>query len=139
MTEYFNYVLRCSDGTFYSGFTTDPARRLAAHNAGKGAKYTRSRRPVTVAALWQWPDRSAAMRAEWRVKRGTRAQKEALVARMTRLEGGRRVSEKRLKRLLEIVPSPRARGGTRGKPPFRDDGRSGGVDRESCVPDAEKA
>ena len=63
MKGFFNYILRCADGTLYSGFTTDPAARLAAHNAGKGAKYTRSRRPVILAALWQWPDKSAAMSA----------------------------------------------------------------------------
>ena len=43
---YYVYLLRCADGTLYTGFTNDLARRLAAHNAGKGAKYTRSRLPV---------------------------------------------------------------------------------------------
>ncbi len=105
MTEYFNYILRCADGTLYSGFTTDPARRLAAHNAGTGAKYTRGRRPVAMAALWQWPDRSGALKAERLVKRLTRAEKESLVARKARLENGRRVSEKRLKKLAAAPPA----------------------------------
>jgi len=100
VTAFFNYILRCADGTLYSGFTTNPSRRLDEHNAGKGARYTRTRRPVALAALWQWPDKSSAMSAEYRVKQLTREQKEQLIARKTRLEGGRRVSKKRLARLL---------------------------------------
>ena len=100
MKGLFNYILRCADGTLYSGFTTDPAARLAAHNAGKGAKYTRSRRPVELAALWQWPDKSSAMSAEWHVKHLSREQKEQLIARKARFEGGRRISEKRLLKIL---------------------------------------
>ncbi len=100
MKGFFNYILRCADGTLYSGFTTDPAARLAAHNAGKGAKYTRSRRPVKLAALWQWQDKSSAMSAEWHVKHLSREQKERLIARKARLEGGRRVNEKRLYQLF---------------------------------------
>ena len=46
------YLLRCRDGTLYAGYTTDLTRRVAAHNAGKGAKYTRSRRPV-VLVYWE--------------------------------------------------------------------------------------
>ena len=103
MTGFFNYILRCADGTLYSGFTTAPAARLAAHNAGKGAKYTRSRRPVALIALWQWPDKSSAMSAEWRVKQLTHEQKEQLISRKAKLEGGRRVSEKRLTRILETI------------------------------------
>ena len=100
MKGFFNYILRCADGTLYSGFTTDPAARLAAHNAGKGAKYTRSRRPVELAALWQWSDKSSAMSAEWHVKHLSREQKERLIARKARLEDGRRISEKRLLKIL---------------------------------------
>ncbi len=96
MKGFFSYILRCADGTLYSGFTTDPSARLAAHNAGKGAKYTRSHRPVELVALWQWPDKHAAMSAEWHVKHLSREQKERLIARKARLEGGRHISEKRL-------------------------------------------
>ena len=99
MTGFFNYILRCADGTLYSGFTTDPAARLAAHNAGTGAKYTRSRRPVALIALWQWPDKSSAMSAEWRVKQLTHEQKEQLIARKMRLPGSKRYGEKRLKNI----------------------------------------
>lgn len=94
MTRFFSYILRCSDGTLYSGYTTDPVRRLKAHNLGRGARYTRSRRPVTPEALWEWDSRSDAMSAEALVKKMTRSGKEDLIA--SRLphpkEGGKRVS-----------------------------------------------
>ncbi len=75
------YLLRCADGTFYAGITTDLARRLAEHNAGKaGAKYTRARRPVALA--WSEPasDRAAASRREYQVRKLPRTAKEALVS-----------------------------------------------------------
>ena len=68
-TAHYVYVLRCADGSLYAGYTTDLTRRLAQHQAGKGAKYTRSRRPVELVASWPYPDRSAALRAEYRFKR----------------------------------------------------------------------
>ncbi len=80
MTGHFNYILICSDGTLYSGYTVDPKKRLAAHNAGRGAKYTRARLPVNFAALWQWPDRNTAMRAERFIKSLPREQKLTLVS-----------------------------------------------------------
>ncbi len=76
------YLLRCADGTFYAGITTDLARRLAEHNAGKaGAKYTRARRPVVLA--WSEPaaDRAAASRREYQVRKLPRAAKETLACR----------------------------------------------------------
>ena len=77
---YYVYLLRCADGTLYTGFTNDLARRLAAHNAGKGAKYTRSRLPVEL--IYQEPaaDRSAALRREAALKKLPKAGKEALCA-----------------------------------------------------------
>lgn len=69
------YMLRCADGTLYTGITTDVERRLAEHNSGKGAKYTRSRRPVEVVYREPCPDKSAALRREIAVKRLSRAQK----------------------------------------------------------------
>lgn len=59
------YLLRCGDGTLYTGITDDLDRRLAAHNAGRGAKYTRSRRPVTLVWREEQPDKSAALRREY--------------------------------------------------------------------------
>ncbi len=73
------YVARCGDGTLYTGITTDPARREAAHNAGRGASYTRSRRPIRLVHLETAADRSAALRRELVIKRMTRPDKERLV------------------------------------------------------------
>jgi len=73
------YVARCGDGTLYTGITTDPARREAAHNAGRGAGYTRARRPVRLVHLEQAADRSAALRREVAIKRLSRRLKEQLV------------------------------------------------------------
>lgn len=73
------YMLRCRDGTLYTGSTNDLTRRLAAHNAGTGAKYTRSRLPVTLAYTEPCADRSTALRREYALKQLTRAEKEALI------------------------------------------------------------
>ena len=73
------YLLRCGDGTLYTGITDNLPRRLAAHNAGKGAKYTRSRRPVVLVYREQAADRSAALRRERAIKRLTRKQKLELI------------------------------------------------------------
>ena len=74
------YMLRCADGSLYTGWTVDLDRRLAAHSAGTASRYTRSRLPVALAAAWTLPDRSAAMREEARIKRLPRAGKLDLVA-----------------------------------------------------------
>ena len=76
----FVYLLRCADGSLYCGWSVDLPRRLAAHQSGRGSKYTAPRRPVAVAAAWQVPDRSSAMRLEWAVKQMARAAKDELVA-----------------------------------------------------------
>jgi putative endonuclease len=76
---YFVYIVRCFDGTLYTGFTTDVPKRVATHNTGKGAKYTRSRRPVTLVYLCGWFSKSAALRQEARIKKLTRKEKEALI------------------------------------------------------------
>ena len=73
------YLLRCRDGSLYCGWTTDVDRRLAAHRAGRGARYTRSRLPVRLAASVEVADATAARRLEARVKQMTRAQKLRLV------------------------------------------------------------
>lgn len=78
---WFVYLLRCADGTLYAGITTDPERRLAEHNGGRAAaKYTRARRPVTLAWCEAAADRAAASRREYAVRRLPRADKEQLVA-----------------------------------------------------------
>jgi len=74
------YILRCADGTLYTGCTNDLAAREAAHNAGRGAKYTAGRRPVRIVHSEQHESRSAALKREAQLKRWTRAMKEALIA-----------------------------------------------------------
>jgi putative endonuclease len=76
----FVYLLRCRDGSLYCGWSTDVARRVAAHEAGTASRYTRSRRPVALAAAWRAPSPSAARRLEARVKRLSRAEKLRLLA-----------------------------------------------------------
>ena len=75
----FVYLLRCSDGSLYCGWTTDIQRRLREHEAGAASRYTCSRRPVEVAWSRPMPSRSAAMREEARIKRLSRPQKLRLV------------------------------------------------------------
>ena len=77
---YLVYILRCGDGTLYTGCTNDLPRRLRAHQAGRGAKYTRSRLPVELVYQEAAPDRSAALRREATIKRLDRGAKLALIA-----------------------------------------------------------
>ena len=74
------YLLRCADGTLYCGWTADIEARLKAHNAGTGAKYTRSRRPVVLVYTEEYEDRREALSREWHIKRMTRAGKEKLIS-----------------------------------------------------------
>lgn len=75
------YIVRCADGTLYCGATSDLEKRIAAHNAGKGARYIRGRTPVALAFKKRFPTRSAAMRAEARIKRLPRSEKLKGIAR----------------------------------------------------------
>jgi putative endonuclease len=75
----FVYLLRCADGSLYCGWTTDPARRLRQHQAGTASRYTKRRRPVAYALVLSVPDRSAALREEWRIKQLARSEKLALI------------------------------------------------------------
>lgn len=79
MSENFTYILRCADGTYYTGWTNNLEKRLAAHNAGVASKYTRSRRPVELVYHERFETKEEAMGREWRIKQLTRAQKEALI------------------------------------------------------------
>ena len=76
---YLVYILRCGDGTLYTGCTNDLPRRLQAHQSGRGAKYTRSRLPVRLVYQEAVPDKSAALRREAAIKKLSRAQKLALI------------------------------------------------------------
>jgi predicted GIY-YIG superfamily endonuclease len=77
--DWFVYILRCGDDSLYTGITSDVERRLAMHRAGKGAKYTRGRGPLTVVYTEQLPDKSAALRRERAIKGLSRLEKLALI------------------------------------------------------------
>ena len=79
MVECFCYILECADGSFYTGWTTDPQRRERQHNAGRGARYTRLHRPVRLVYVEPVADRGAALRRERKLKTLTHAQKKALI------------------------------------------------------------
>ena len=72
------YILQCADGTLYTGYTTDPERRLEEHNAGEGAKYTRGRTPVERVYLEAFNSQSQAMQREYAIKQLSRTKKKQL-------------------------------------------------------------
>ena len=76
----YTYVVRCSDGTYYTGWTNDLDKRIRAHNEGKGAKYTRSRGPVELVYYEEFESKEEAMSREWAIKRMTRDEKATLIA-----------------------------------------------------------
>jgi putative endonuclease len=82
--RFFVYILRCRDGTFYTGYTPDLERRLELHNSGKGARYTRSRRPVALVWSKEYRYFKRAFLAELKIKKLKRKQKERLVGAETR-------------------------------------------------------
>lgn len=79
MAEHYVYILECSDGTLYTGYTTNLTKRLAVHNSGRGAKYTKVRRPVRQVYAEQLADKSSALKREYAIKQLTRCQKIRLV------------------------------------------------------------
>nr|WP_323806859.1 GIY-YIG nuclease family protein [Salisaeta longa] len=76
-------MVRCADGTLYTGYTTDVARRVAEHNAGTGARYTRGRTPVTLVYSEAHATQSEAMQREYAIKQLQRSAKQALIASPT--------------------------------------------------------
>ncbi len=82
------YMLRCSDGTLYTGWTNNMEKRLETHNAGKGGKYTRVRRPVELVYLEEHETKQEAMSREMKIKQLTRKEKEALIQQYTDGEQG---------------------------------------------------
>ena len=75
----YTYILLCADGTLYTGWTNDLEKRLAAHNSGKGSKYTRTRLPVEPVYWEEHETKEDAMRREWQIKQLPRAKKLALI------------------------------------------------------------
>jgi putative endonuclease len=76
---FYCYILECNDGSYYTGWSTDPQRRARQHDSGRGARYTRSRRPVRLVYVEECPDRAAAMKRERAIKALSRSRKEKLV------------------------------------------------------------
>ena len=75
----YTYIVRCSDGSLYTGWTNDLEKRIRAHNEGKGAKYTKSRRPVVLAYYEEFRTKEEAMRREWEIKRMRRQEKMRMI------------------------------------------------------------
>lgn len=84
----YTYILECSDGTYYTGWTNDIEKRLISHNAGKGGKYTRVRRPVKLVYLETWDTKHEAMSREAKIKQLTRKEKERLITDYKRKKNG---------------------------------------------------
>jgi len=85
-TTCYCYILECADGSYYTGWTTEPERRLSQHNRGRGSRYTRGRLPVRLVYVEPQADRAAAMRREYAVKVLTRRQKRELVHSMAQVQ-----------------------------------------------------
>jgi putative endonuclease len=81
VTPCYCYIVECADGTLYTGWTTDPERRVKVHNKGLGARYTKIRRPVKLVYVEELPDRKSAMKRELAIKRLGRTGKEKLIGR----------------------------------------------------------
>ena len=80
METHYVYMVECADGSLYTGWTTDLAARIEAHNSKKGAKYTRSRLPVRLVYFEEYTDKSEALKREAAIKRLSREEKQALAA-----------------------------------------------------------
>ena len=83
--RWYVYILRCADGTLYTGITTDPTRRVSQHNAGTASRYTRSRLPVVLVSRVDAASHSAALKREAAIKKLPRNEKELLIAKKSRL------------------------------------------------------
>ena len=79
--SFYCYIVECADGTYYTGWTVDPEKRVAVHNRGRGARYTRMRGPVKLVYLEELPDRKSAMKRELAIKKLSRGGKMKLVLR----------------------------------------------------------
>ena len=79
----YTYILECSDGTYYTGWTNDLEKRIKTHNEGSGGKYTRSRLPVKLVYYETFDTRQDAMSREWHIKKLSRIEKQRLISRCT--------------------------------------------------------
>ncbi len=99
-SSWFVYILRCSDGTLYTGITTRVEQRVKKHNAGNGAKYTRGRRPVTLLFQEKHPNQSSARQREEEIKKLEKRNKEKLVLNFSRFSAASSGIKKPLARKL---------------------------------------
>jgi len=80
MMNCYCYIVECSDGTYYTGWAVNPEQRVAVHNQGRGARYTRTRRPVKLVYMEELPDRTSAMKREIAIKKMERGRKKKLIS-----------------------------------------------------------
>lgn len=93
----YTYILKCSDGTYYTGWTNDLDRRMKAHNEGNGGKYTRSRRPVELIYYESFETKREAMSREFAIKQLTRCQKEQLIQEKGRISDASAAADLQMK------------------------------------------
>lgn len=86
MGNHYVYILKCKDGTYYTGYAVDVAKRMKAHEQGKGAKYTRGRAPFQLVYVEQFTNKSCAMSQEANIKKLSREKKEQLIERKSKHE-----------------------------------------------------
>jgi putative endonuclease len=84
---FFTYIVECSNGSLYAGWTNDLEKRLSQHNSGKGAKYTRALRPVALKASWEFDSKAEAMSYEWQIKQLSRSNKINLILKTSGSSG----------------------------------------------------
>jgi putative endonuclease len=82
----FCYIVECADGTFYTGWAIDPQKRVAVHNKGRGARYTRTRIPVKLVYVEELPDRKSAMKRELAIKKMKRGMKMRLIGKSRQVD-----------------------------------------------------
>jgi putative endonuclease len=85
--NFYCYIVECADGTYYTGWTTDPTRREKQHNAGRGARYTSTRRPVRLVYIEELPDKISALKRELAIKALRREQKQKLISKVKAVKG----------------------------------------------------
>ena len=90
---HYTYMLKCKDNTYYTGYTTDLEKRIKAHNAGKGAKYTRGRGPVDLVYYEEHEEKTSAMRREWEIKQMSRREKETMIGKSKEEESKEKVTD----------------------------------------------
>lgn len=88
--HYYTYMVKCNDQSLYTGYTTNLTRRVETHNSGKGAKYTRSRRPVSLVYYESYENKTLAMKREYEIKQLTREKKLKLIQKFQKETEGKK-------------------------------------------------